>query len=77
MKNLMKPIALLFLAAASTGAYAQQDGPAKPLKAKLKAEKPALTVQKKRLTKAYLVPNRDADIKRIVRRQGLSTAHVK
>jgi hypothetical protein len=77
MKKLMKPLALLFVVAVSTGAFAQQDKPARPIKAQLK-HAPAQEVQRTRVnTKAILVPNRKADIQRIVRRQGITTAPVK
>lgn len=80
MKKLMKPIALLFVVAVSTGAYAQQDKPGRAVKAQLKAEKPALVLSENRKmvkTKSFVVPNRDADIKRMVRQKGLTTAEVK
>lgn len=79
MKKFMKPLAMLFIVACSTAAYAQQDKPARPIKAQLKMkEVPAKQVQRKRAsTKAILVPNRKADIQRIVRQKGLTTAQVK
>jgi hypothetical protein len=79
MKKFMKPLAVLFLVAASTGAYAQQDKPARPIKAQLKMkEVPAKQMQQNhKKVKALLVPNREADIKKMVRRKGLTVAQVK
>ncbi len=83
MKKLMKPIALLFVIAVSTGAYAQQDKPSRPIEAPIKM-KPATAVKHKAVksdatkTKAIVVANREADIKRIIRKQGgLISADVK
>ncbi|XOV68391.1 MAG: hypothetical protein ACFHU9_04290 [Fluviicola sp.] len=79
MKKLMRPIVFLFAIAVSAGAYAQQDQPARPIKKQLKSkeitEQPAATPRVR--VKHQIVQNRPADIKRIVREQGLTLAEVK
>lgn len=78
MKKLMKPIVLMFVIAVSTGAYAQQDKSARPIKAELKGKQIMQVKRANVKTKALVVANRDADIQRIVRKQGgLVSAQVK
>lgn len=79
MKKLMKPIVLLMAIAVSAGAYAQQDGPARPIKKQLKAkevtEHPSVTPRVR--VKHEVTKNRQADIQRIIREHGLTVAEVK
>ncbi|MCR9173149.1 MAG: hypothetical protein NXI10_11680 [bacterium] len=79
MKKLMKPVVFLFAIAVSAGAYAQQDKPARPVKKQVRTQQmvkqPAAKPQAG--VKQQVVQNRDADIKRIVRSHGLTTAEIK
>lgn len=79
MKKFIKPLVLLCAIAVTTGAYAQQDKPARPIKDQLKMKHAAAAYVKRinHKSKAEVVPNRQADIDRIIRQQGITVLHVK
>jgi len=79
MKKFIKPLVFLCAVAVTTGAYAQQDKPARPIKAQLKMKHvPAKHIQSaNHKSKAELIPNRKADIQRMIQRKGITAVAVK
>jgi len=76
MKKLMKPVALLFVIAVSTGAYAQQEKPAAPLTPQLH-KKPDANWPSKQMPASMVLPKsqKKADNNRFTRRKSISAVH--